>query len=417
MEPINSEPNQRVRAHRTSGLNRISPKEKFMVKRGTFGLMFAVFALIAASACSEKVKESEIDPAGKTPATQSLVTLSPEAIKSAGIEVVPVEPRPASRVMRFTGTVEANEQATQQVTPLVSGRVDQVHITPGDRVAAGELLAIISSSEVAEMHGKLLEAQARQNLAASTLKRTRRLDALGATAGKDLAAAEAEAQTADLEVRHLQESLRAVGAVSESPAHSIAAVEARSPIGGVVTERLVNPGSGVEPGKPLFTIANLSTVWVIANVPESQISMLQAGAVAEVSAAALGDKTARGTVSYIDPNLNEQTRSARVRVSLENPHELLKVGMFCEVAITLAESSTGAALMVDEAALQRLGDKLVVFVEKGEGRFELREVNVGEKIDGHRLLLGGLSPGERIVVNGSFVLKSQLLKSQFAEGE
>ena len=389
-----------------------------MNMRRIFVALLIALALAGFSACSKKPEEAEkTETSEQASEGPSVVTLEPETLKSAGIEVLPVEPRPATRLLRFTGTVEANQQATQQVTPIVSGRVDQVRVSLGDRVGAGALLAIISSPEVAEMHGKLLEAHARQNLAASTLKRTQRLAELGATAGKDLAAAQAEAQTAEAEVRHLQDSLETVGAVPEGGEHNIAAVAARAPISGIVTERMVNPGSGVEAGKPLFTIANLSTVWVIANVPESQVSLLHAGASAEVRTAALGNGTARGTVTWIDPNLNEETRTARVRVTLSNPNELLKVGMFCEVAITPSIAAATSELMVDEPALQRIGDKTVVFVEKGPGRFEVREVSVGEKIDGHRLLLGGLSRGERVAVNGSFVLKSQLLKSQFAEEE
>lgn len=388
-----------------------------MMKRTTFASLVLAFTLAALVACSKKEEVKPEETTAEKPAAASVVTLTPEAMKTAGIDVQAVELRPAAQVLRFTGTVEANQQATQQVTPLVSGRVDRVMVELGHRVGAGATLAIISSPEVAEMHGKLLEAQARRNLAASTLQRTRRLAELGATAGKDLAAAEAEAQTADAEVRHLQDSLRTVGAVPETAGHNIAAIALHAPIGGIVTERMVNPGSGIEPGKPLFTIANLSTVWVIANVPESQVSLLQQGAAAEVRAASLGNRALRGTVTFIDPNMNEQTRTARVRATLANPNELLKVGMFCEVAITPTAAVTTSQLMVDEAALQRIEDKTVVFVEKGAGRFEVREVNVGEKIDGHRLLLGGLAAGERIAVKGSFVLKSQLLKSQFAEEE
>lgn len=388
-----------------------------MKKRTTFASLVLAFTLAALVACSRKEEVKTEEAAAEKTAAASVVTLTPEAMKTAGIDVQAVELRPAAQVLRFTGAVEANQQATQQVTPLVSGRVDRVMVELGHRVGAGATLAIISSPEVAEMHGKLLEAQAKRNLAASTLQRTRRLAELGATAGKDLAAAEAEAQTADAEVRHLQDSLRTVGAVPETAGHNIAAIALHAPIGGIVTERMVNPGSGIEPGKPLFTIANLSTVWVIANVPESQVSLLQQGAAAEVRAASLGDRALRGTVTFIDPNMNEQTRTARVRATLANPNELLKVGMFCEVAITPTAAVTTSQLMVDEGALQRIEDKTVVFVEKGAGRFEVREVNVGEKIDGHRLLLGGLAAGERIAVKGSFVLKSQLLKSQFAEEE
>jgi cobalt-zinc-cadmium efflux system membrane fusion protein len=376
-------------------------------------------ALVVASACSKKEEEAPKpeEPANAAAATPSEVKLSPEALKAAGVQIETVGERAASASMRFTATVEANQQATQQVTPLVSGRVDRVNAALGDRVRAGSVLAVISSPEVAEMHGKLLEARAKQSLAASTLKRTRRLAELGATAGKDVAAAEAEMQTSEAEIRHLENSLKALGAVGETAGHNIAAAVLHAPITGVITERNVNPGAGVEPGKPLFTVANLSTVWVIANVPESQIGTITQGAAANVHAAALRDRTIRGTVSYIDPNLHEETRSARVRVSVANPDEVLKVGMFCQVDITPNTTATTHQLMVPEAAIQRLGEKSVVFVDQGSGTFAVREITVGEKVDDHRLVLSGIAAGDRVATNGSFILKSQLLKSEFAEGD
>lgn len=374
-----------------------------------FGLTFG---------CSKKEEAAKAgEPAETVAGTPSEVKLSPEALKAAGVQVETVAERAASASMRFTATVEANQQATQQVTPLVSGRVDRVNAALGDRVRAGSVLAVISSPEVAEMHGKLLEARAKQSLASSTLKRTRRLAELGATAGKDVAAAEAEMQTSEAEIRHLENSLRALGAIAETAGHNIAAAVLHAPITGVITERNVNPGAGVEPGKPLFTVANLSTVWVIANVPESQIGAIRPGAVASITASALGAGTIRGTVSYIDPNLHEETRSARVRVSVANPNEVLKVGMFCQVDIASNTTAAPRQLMVPDAAIQRLGEKSVVFVDKGNGSFAVREITVGDKIDDHRLVLSGIAAGDRVVTNGSFVLKSQLLKSEFAEGD
>lgn len=386
------------------------------VRRAATFLLFIASVVVAA--CSQKEEAAKpVEATGSARPTPSEVKLSPEALEAAGVQIETVGRRAASASMRFTATVEANQQATQQVTPLVSGRVDRVSAALGDRVRAGSILAVISSPEVAEMHGKLLEARAKRALAASTLKRTRRLAELGATAGKDVAAAEAEMQTAEAEIRHLENSLRALGAVPETAGHNIAAAVLHAPISGVITERNVNPGAGVEPGKPLFTVANLSTVWVIANVPESQIGAITKGAAANVSASALGDRTIRGTVSYIDPNLHEETRSARVRVSVANPNGVLKVGMFCQVDITPNTSATTHQLMVPEAAIQRLGDKQVVFVDQGNGTFAAREITVGERIDHHRLVLSGMAAGERVVTNGSFVLKSQLLESEFAEGE
>jgi len=397
-------------------MNHLNHEKKFL----TTALKLVVLALtLLVVACSKKEGPSNaVEPAPpKTSAQPSEVRLSPEAVKSAGIRIEEVDEHPASSSMRFTATVEANQQATQQVTPLVSGRVDQVHAALGDSVRAGSVLAVVSSPEVAEMHGKLLEARAKHRLAESTLKRTKKLSDLGATAGKDLSAAEAEMQTAEAEVRHLENSLHTIGAVPETTGHNIAAVALRSPITGVITERNVNPGAGVEPGKALFTVANLSTVWVIANIPESDVASIRKGALAKVTASVLGSRTIEGTVSYIDPNLNEQTRSARVRVSVANPNGLLKAGMFCQVDITPSAMNGAEQLMIPDSSIQRLGDKSVVFIDRGNGTFAAREVTLGEKVGDRRQVLAGLVPGDHIVTNGGFTLKSQLLKAEFAEGD
>lgn len=362
---------------------------------------------------SETTEAKEIEPA---PAAASIVSLTPEAIKSAGIVLERASLSSGGSVLRVTGTVESNQQQTQEVTPLVAGRVDRVYVAPGDSVRAGAELATLLSPEVAEVHGKLLEANAKLSLAQSTLRRTKKLSELGAAAGKDLAAAEAEEATARAEVLHLQEALRSLGAIPETRGHNVALVAVLSPISGVVTARNVNPGSGVEAGKTLFTVANLSTVWVIANVPESEIAELPLGSKAEIRAASLGGSSVAGRISYIDPTLNESTRTARVRIDVPNPGGRLRVGMFCEVAIE-HKSTPGSQLTVAESAVQRIGDRNVVFVDMGGGRFATRDVTLGNKIGNRQVIVAGISAGDRVVTSGSFTLKSQLLKSQFAESD
>jgi RND family efflux transporter MFP subunit len=185
-----------------------------------------------------------------------------------------------------------------------------------------------------------------------------------------------------------------------------------------VTERLVNAGAGIQPGTPLFTIANISTVWVIANVPEAQVGSLHVGTPAELRSAAIGGDTLTGQVNYIDTKLNEETRTARVRVELANPGERLKAGMFVQVGF---QTNTGAAaveeLMVSSKAVQRIGDRSVVFVPKGgaEGTFEARDVELGGEVDGYHRVLSGLKLGDRVVTKGSFTLKTQLMKGALGE--
>ena len=406
------------------------------------------------------------------------VKLTGEALEAAKIEYATAALRPAMSLLRVTGTVEANQQQTQQVTPLVSGRVERVFVALGDRVKAGASLAVIASPQIAEAHGKLhesetrlqnaernlarvkkaenraavLSAKARLDEAEAALKRTRRLIELGAGAGKDLIAAEtayktakaeydfqtnislnkelteaqAEVDTARVDVQHTRDGLRALGApVSENEQDcrncDISLVTVRAPISGTVIERSINPGAGLEAGKPLFTVADISTLWIIANVPEAQVGSLRVGTPAEVRAAALSDGVIAGRVAYIDPVLREETRTARVRVEVTNREERLKVGMFVEVGFEAASAAPGGSaekeLVIPEDAVQRINERTVVFLPKdgAAGRFEARDTEVGAAAGGYQRVISGLRSGERIVSKGSFTLKTQLLKGEMGE--
>ena len=404
------------------------------------------------------------------------VMLTPEAREAAGIEIEGVTERPAVALLRVTGTVETNQQQSQQATPLVGGRVERVGVVLGDTVRAGQVLAVISSPQIAQMHGKLheaettlalaernlqrvmraenrvavLQAKAKLDEADATLRRTRRLIELGAGAGKDLIAAEAAyktakaeydfqsnitlnrevqesraaVETARVDVAHIRDEMRALGvniaAGEREHDHSrdTSVVAVLAPVSGTVTERLVNAGAGVEPGTALFTIANTSTVWVIANVPEAQMGLLRPGTPAEVRSAALGGDAFAGRVNYIDPRLDEETRTGKVRVELQNPGGRLRAGMFVEVGF---QAGTGAGegqeLVVREEAVQRIGERAVVFVPKEteENGFEVREVQVGGVRDGYARVLGGLKLGERVVTKGSFTLKAQMQKGEMGD--
>ncbi len=447
--------------------------------------LVAIFAIVsvvatvlwsrATSPQSTEVKVNTETPGQEDEHAGQEVKLSPEALSAAGIEVEGVTQRPAVALIKVTGTVETNQQQTQQATPLVSGRVERVNVVLGDHVRAGSVLAIISSPEVAEMHGKLREAETRLRLAErtlqrvqraenrvaviqakakldeaeATLRRTRRLIDLGAGAGKDLIAAEAahktakaeydyqnninvnrevqqaqaEVETARVDVAHLRQSLVTLGdpvAGTGRDEHrtDISLVTLRAPVSGTVVERQVNVGAGIQAGSPLFTIANISTVWIIANVPEGQVGKIRVGTPAEVRSAALGNDTMAGRVNYIDPRLNEETRTARVRIELANPGERLKAGMFVEVGF---QAGTGGAteqeLMVPSTAVQLIENRSVVFLPKDDepGAFEVRQVELGGEIEGYHRVISGLKLGDKVVTKGSFTLKTQKMKGEMGE--
>lgn len=403
------------------------------------------------------------------------VKLSPEILESAKFEYEGVTQRPAIALLKATGTVESNQEQTEVITPLVSGRVEKVNVALGDRVKAGDVLAVISSPLIAQMHGKLHEAEthlalAQRNLervqrsenrvavlqakakldeAEANLRRIKRLVEIGAGAGKDLVAAEAnykttkaeydfqnnislnkelqeakaEVETSRVDVKHIRDEMRALGVIIPEGKHDdnhkndTSFVLMRASVSGIVTERFVNAGAGIEASKPLFTISNISSVWVIANVPEASISTLKIGTLAEVHSAALGNAV-NGRVSYINPQLNEETRTGRVRVVVDNPGERLKAGMFVEVGFqTSTSTATGEELVIPSDAVQRIGARTIVFIpkEKEVGVFEVREVEVGNATEGYTRIVSGLKIGEKVVVKGSFTLKTQLEKGAMGD--
>ncbi len=423
------------------------------------------------------LRSSEKPPANATTVVdahednEQEVKLSPEAVAAAGIEIEGVTERPAVALLQATGTIEANQQRSQQATPLVGGRIERVNVSLGDRVRAGAVLAVIASPQIAQIHGKLheaetqhalaernldrvlraenrvavLSAKARLDEADATLRRVRRLVELGAGAGKDLIAAEtaqrtakaeyefqsnislnrevqearAAVETARVDVSHIRDEMRALGApVPEGERHShdndTSLVAVRAPVSGAVIERLVNAGAGVEAGKPLFTIGDLSTVWVVANVPEAQISLVHVGTPVEITASALGNAISSGRVAYIDPQLNEDTRTARVRIEMANTAERLKTGMFVQVGFQAGATTENQELVIKSEALQRIEDRTVVFIPKDDepGAFEVREVQVGAESGGYTRVLAGLDLGQKVVTKGSFTLKTQMMKGE-----
>ena len=407
----------------------------------------------------------------------SEVKLDPEMLESAGIEVETVTQRPAIALLKTTGAIETNPQQTQAVTPLVGGRVENMNVRVGNTVQKGALLAVIASPEIAEMHGKLhesetrlalaernlarvtraenrvavLQAKAKLDEAEATLKRTRRLIELGAGAGKDLIAAEtsyktakadfdfqsnislnkeiqearAEAETARVDVKHIHDQMRALGVnlashdADKNHRLDTSKVPVYAPASGMITERPVNPGAGIQSGTTLFVLSNLATVFAIANVPEAQMPLIRVGTTAQVTSTAFGGSrpiTAR--VTYIDPQLSEDTRTGRVRLEVPNPNGVLRAGMFVEVGFqTGTGETTGEELVVPAIAIQRIGEKTVVFVPKESepGAFEVREVETGGEVEEYTRILSGLKLGEKVVTKGSFTLKTQLQKGELGE--
>ena len=183
-----------------------------------------------------------------------------------------------------------------------------------------------------------------------------------------------------------------------------------SPISGAVIERHLTLGEVVEPVKPLFTVADLSNLWVIADVPEADVPKVKKGQSVAIVASAYPEKVFKGKLSYISEVIDPETRGVKVRAEVDNAKGALKPEMFATVRISTSEKEK--ALAVPESALQRDGDKSIVFVAIDEHEFEKRVVEVGPRFNGFHRILSGLNEGERVVVKGAFTLKSEGQKGE-----
>jgi cobalt-zinc-cadmium efflux system membrane fusion protein len=435
----------------------------------------SIFFLVLITGCTvHKEEQKPTSETGEQEALPTEVLLKPELMEKLSIRTASVSIIPPVEVLTVPGTIEPNPQRVQQITPLVAGRAEKIAVAVGDYVQAGSWIVSASSSQVAELHGKLHEAETRFKLAKdnyrrvqqgasrvavlkaeatlkeaeASLKRLELLESKGIAAQKDVIAAQAEyerakaeyayqsnislnreiaqakseLQTAEVEVEHVRNALRALGARLETKnghadAHDISLVDFYTPMSGQVIERSINPGAGFEAGKPLLTIADISKLWVIANVPELQIPRIKEDMIARVRSAALGSQSFHGRVTYIDPRLSEDTRTARVRVEVDNPKRLLKVGMFVDVLFDLQPEITSGRVYIPDSALQRSGESTFVFVANRvqPGKFLVRNVQAGQDISGTVEVTSGLRPNEQVVIEGGLKLKALLLKSQFAE--
>ncbi len=396
---------------------RVSRRDVGMVAAGVLVALVA-FGLWTTFRSDGAEPSTETEQATAPPPSADELVVSAEVLKAAGVELAAVTLGPRVERVTASGTVEPNELQIQDVTPLVSGRVERLSVVEGTAVSAGTVLLTMSSPEVAELQGNLRAAEARLIEADATLTRTRRLVELGAGAGKDLVGAEASRGAAQAEVAQLRERLAALGVAPGSGNAAVGSTTAvRAPSSATVIERLVNPGQWIAAGAVVIKLANLSTVWVMVNLPEARLPAVQVGAPVEIRVAALDHAVIAGKVSYIESQLDPDTRTAPVRVEVTNPGQRLRIGMFVEVAIEGTRTG-GDQLMIPSTAVQRIGERTVVFVPFDDaGKFQIRDVELGAESQGARVVLTGLRPGERVVSKGGFTLKSQLLKGQFGEDE
>ena len=349
-----------------------------------------------------------------TAAVENMLTLSNDALARAGIVVAAVSAAPATGRLRIPAVVEPNAYRAVVVTPITAGRITRVSAELGQSVRRGESLAHIYSPELVETQSRYLAAKAELAAHERELRRTEKLAEIGSASRQELESVHAEHTAATTAVQSLRSRLLLLGL---SPANIdklalqsdiVESVSIPAPIDGVITARTANTGLNVDPTMPLFTVVDLSTVWLVGDVYERDLSRVPIGSRVIVTTGTYPDAVAEGKVSYIDPSINPQTRTARVRVEVPNAARRLRLGMYAEMQVESRES-TELAVIVPREAVQIVGDRSVVYVADATqaGRFVERVVETGAAVGDQIEILGGLRAGDRIVVKGSFALRAE----------
>jgi len=355
-------------------------------------------------------------PAGTPAASASgdiVITLTPEAATRAGIRTArPTVGQVAGRVT-IPGIVEPNPYNQVVVRSVAAGQVRSVTVELGVAVKRADLLATIHSPELAETAREFLSMQSEFEAAHQRLTRLEGLVKLGAASQQELETARAEHTRHSTDVESARSKLTLLGLTTNQIASLSATtsmdsiVRITSPRDGVITTRSINTGANIVASTDLFTVTDLSAVWVVANVYERDLGRIKIGTAATITAAVVNGRRWSGRVSYIDPQLAADTRTAKVRIELPNADRALKFGMYADVAI--AASETAKAVLIPRSAIQTIGAQSVVYVTDPQrpGRYVERSIVVGPSSGPTAEVLTGIVDTDEVVVEGSFALRAE----------
>ncbi|MBL6454979.1 efflux RND transporter periplasmic adaptor subunit [Belnapia sp. T6] len=341
--------------------------------------------------------------------------LTAEQIEAAGIRLADIGEGRIARQLSAPGTITASADRLARVPARVAGTVTELHRRLGDQVAAGEVLAVVESREMAEAKATYLAAVRAEALARTTAERERRLWERKISAEQDFLKARTEAEEARIRVDLSRAKLSALGlgtaeieALPSQPTDALRRQEIRAPLAGRVTDRRIDIGTSVSPETEAFVVADLSVLWVELAISASDLAHLREGQAVHLTGGATG-QAGEGKVVFVSPMLDSQTRTARAVAELPNPDGRWRPGAF--VTAGIATEAQSVALSVPTEALQTVEGRTVVFV-RTEGGFIKREVVLGRRDERSAELVSGAQAGEQVATANSFVLKAELGKGE-----
>ncbi|WP_343029834.1 efflux RND transporter periplasmic adaptor subunit [Dechloromonas hortensis] len=326
------------------------------------------------------------------PASANQIKISTEKIQKLGVRTEAATLRNLDKVVRAAGRIEPDERRTFAISPKFEGYVERLHVNvTGQPVSKGQPLFEVYSPE-------LVSAQREYAIAVQGQESLKGAESYTQDSMRQLA----ESSLARLRNWDISEEQVKSLAKSGETRHTLTF---RSPVNGIITEKKAVQGMRFMPGDALYQVADLSSVWVVADVFEQDIGLVKPGAKARVRINAYPDKTFEGTISYVYPTLKAETRTIPVRIDLPNPNNLLKPGMFAQLELPTA--AKGAVVTVPNSAVIDSGTRQIVLVQAKEGRFEPREVKLGARSDDRVEVIDGVRDGEQVVVAANFLIDAE----------
>jgi cobalt-zinc-cadmium efflux system membrane fusion protein len=400
----------------------------------------ALCAAVALAGCgkSRNAAKPEAEPLAKgtgkaeEPATPARVRLTAAAIAEAGITTWKVQVVDLSHLLSLNGSVGYDENRLLQVAANVKGRVASIPVDLGARVKAGDPLLVIESVDLGRTREEFVKELSSFNVAASAYERARKLVEANAISAGEFQAREGDYLVKKAAVASAERTLHLYGDSEEAVTrlradagtrtHSAAdgaTLTLRAPFAGRVIDRKVTPGALFEALQPLMTVADLGSVWVFLNAYEKDLALLHEGLSVTLRTDAYPQETFRGRVDFLGSVIDPQTRSVRVRATVENPAGKLRPGLFVKAQLDVPKPQSEARpiVAVPQAALQTLEGRSTVFVQVEPGVFARHHVEIGHSFEGFTEILAGIKSGDVVATEGSFVLKSEFAKASLKEGD
>jgi membrane fusion protein, heavy metal efflux system len=391
-------------------------KEKFSI------IVIIIIILNVLYGCNKNSKEETEKRDDKQEKEKIELVLSKESIEETGIETETAETETLQGFLKIPAKIITNQDFEAKVGSLVQGRVYKVHVNVGDFVKKGQVLMYIEGMEIGEIKSKFLKAKAGFEFAESNYKRQKTLIEQNIGSQKSFYEAEAEYNKARAEYKAEDKRIHSIGLTdsditgkNENEDHTSGLLAIKSPVNGLVTERNVVIGQFIDLSTNAFIIVDINNLLVEGQIREDEIGKISGKPEITFTTQTYQNINFSGKVFYTSQLVDPQTRTIGIRARIKNDNMMLKPEMFGLMHLPLSGSVNG--IFVNGEAIEKIDESPVIFVFTNDSVFEKRKVELGVELDGKVEIRKGLSEGEKYVTNGTFYLKSELMKESFGEGE